>query len=49
MYTSSPNKRELAVTAIVWGGFGALLGRRGSTLAKFAIGGLVLEQLKVLD
>lgn len=46
MYTSSPNKRAFAVTAIVWGGFGALLGRRGSALARFAIGSLVLEQLK---
>ncbi len=44
MYTSSPNKRAFAVTAIVWGGFGALLGRRGSALARFAIGSLGLAE-----
>ncbi len=45
MYNSWLNIWEFVIRAIVWGGFGALHGRRGSDLARLAIGGPVLEQL----
>lgn len=46
MYNSSPNKWEFAIRAIVWGGFGALHGVRGSALVRLALGGPVLEQIE---